>query len=260
MYTKKNLPEKDEMVICTIRDANPSSVFAILDEYEKVEGMIHVSEIARKQVRAMKVYLKPGTKLVCKVMSMDLQKRYAELSLRRVGEGQRRTKLQQWGNEKIANDILEVFAKQVGLAGKAAYEKVGNKIIEAYGALYSGFIDISQKGVSVLIKIGVESKLAEQLATLIQKRITPPKAEIEGYFVLQSSAANGIEVIKNAVAKAKELAEKAQADIEIKYISAPKYKFKLESHNKKSLDETLKSIQAELNKYMAANSGTFLTQ
>jgi len=32
MYTKKNLPEKDEMVICTIRDANPSSVFAILDE------------------------------------------------------------------------------------------------------------------------------------------------------------------------------------------------------------------------------------
>ncbi|MCX6775202.1 MAG: S1 RNA-binding domain-containing protein [DPANN group archaeon] len=260
MYTKKNLPEKDEMVICTIRDANPSSVFAILDEYEKVEGMIHVSEIARKQVRAMKVYLKPGTKLVCKVMSMDLQKRYAELSLRRVGEGQRRTKLQQWGNEKIANDILEVFAKQVGLASKAAYEKVGNKIIEAYGALYPGFIEISQKGVSVLNKIEVESKLAEQLATLIQKRITPPKAEIEGYFILQSSAANGIDVIKNAVAKAQELAEKSQAEIEIKYISAPKYKFKLESTNKKALDETLKSIQAELNKYMAANSGTFLTQ
>src|SRR3990172_10182004 len=139
MYAKKNLPEKDGLVICTIREATPSSVFATLDEFEKAEGMIHVSEIARKQVRAMKVYLKPGTKLVCKVMSIDTGKRYAELSIRRVGEGQRRTKLQQWRNEKIANDILEVFAKQSGLTTKQAYDKVGYPIIEKYGGLYPAF-------------------------------------------------------------------------------------------------------------------------
>ena len=260
MYTKKGLPEKDELVVCTIREANPSSVFMILDEYEKTEGMVHVSEIARKQVRAMKVYLKPGTKMVCKVMSVDLQKKFVELSLRRVGEGQRRTKLQQWGNEKIANDILEVFAKQAGLTSKSAYDKVGNKIIDAYKALYPAFLEISNSGSPVLAKIGVETKLAEQLATLIQKRIVPPKAEINGYFVMQSAAPNGIEVIKNAVAKAMDLAKKANTKLEIRYISAPKYKFKLESSNRKVLEEAYKAIQTELGKYLATNAGTFQVQ
>lgn len=260
MYTRKNLPEKDELVICTVRDANPSSVFAVLDEFEKAEGMIHVSEIARKQVRAMKVYLKPGTKLVCKVMSVDLQKKHVELSIRRVGEGQRRTKLQQWGNEKIANDILEVFAKQQGLAPKMAYDKVGTKIIDSYGALYPVFLEIAQKGVQVLTKIDIEANLAEQLTILIQKRITPPKAEIEGYFCIQSVAPNGVEIVKNSLAKATELAKNAGVGIEVRYISAPKYKFKLEGRNKKALDEAFKIIQAELTKYLTTNSGTFQVQ
>ncbi|MEM2873945.1 MAG: hypothetical protein QW063_00595 [Candidatus Nanoarchaeia archaeon] len=260
MYTKKNLPEKDELVICTIREATPSSVFVILDEFEDVEGWIHVSEIARKQVRAMKVYLKPGTKVVCKVMSIDAGKRFAELSLRRVGEGQRRTKLQQWANEKIANDILEVFAKQSGITVKVAYEKIGNKILQTFGALYPAFLEISQKGSLILERLGVDKKLAEQLSALVQKRIVPPKAKLDGYFLIQSAAPNGLEVIKSAISKAIEIASKANAKLEVKYISAPKYKFSLEGANKRALDEIIKSIQTELDKQLGANAGTFQIQ
>lgn len=260
MYTKKTLPEKDDFVVCTIRDATPSSVFVLLSEYEKAEGMIHVSEIARKQVRAMKVYLKPGTRLVCKVMSVDSQKRFLELSLRRVGEGQRRTKLHEWDNEKIANDILEVFAKQAGLTPKAAYDGVGNKILDAYGLLYPTFLEISRLGTKVLEKIGVEAALTEQLTTLIQKRIVPPTAELNGYWIMQSSAPNGLEIIKTALAKASELAKLAKVKLAVKYISAPKYKFKLESANKKALDEASNNIQKELAKFLAANTGSFESQ
>ena len=236
MYTKKNLPEKDELVICTIKQATPSSVFVTLDEFEKLEGMIHVSEIARRQVRAMKVYLKPHTKIVCKIMSVDTEKRYVSLSLRRVGEGQRRTKLQQWNNEKIANDILVVFGKQAGLTVKAAYDKVGNKILEKYGVLYPAFVELSQQTPAMLEKIGIESKLAVQLTELIKKRIVPPKAIISGFFQIESFVENGLEHIKEAVKLAISIAEKNKAKLIIKYISAPKYKFELESKNKKSVD------------------------
>jgi translation initiation factor 2 subunit 1 len=258
MYTKKDMPEKDEFVVCTIKQATPSSVFVTLDEYEKVEGMIHVSEIARKQVRAMKVYLKTGTKDVCKVMSVDIAKRYVELSLRRVGEGQRRTKLQQWNNEKIANDILEVFAKQSGLTPKAAYDKVGNKLLEKYGTLYPAFVELSQTSQVMLDKLGIEPKLAEQLTDLIKKRIVPPKAIVSGNFILENNAENGLEIIKETIKLANSIAEKFTCKITVKYISAPKYRFTLESKNKKSLDEAINALQTELSKFMAGKQGSFV--
>jgi len=257
MYTKKGLPEKDELVICTIREATSSSVFAMLDEYENLQGMIHISEIARKQVRAMKVYLKPQTQVVCKVMSVDTQKRYVELSLRRVGEGHRRTKLQQWKNERIANDILEVFAKQNGMTTKQAYDKVGNEIMEKYGGLYPAFMEISQKDPQLLEKLGIEKKLAEQLTTMIKKRIVPPKAELSYNVEMQSASENGLDVIKKAVVLAKDAAEKNKSKLQIKYISAPKYRFVLESPNTKSAEEAFKYLQDELERYMAANAGSF---
>jgi len=257
MYTKKDMPEKDELVVCTIKQATPSSVFVTLDEYEKVEGMIHVSEIARKQVRAMKVYLKSATKHVCKVMSIDVEKRYVELSLRRVGEGQRRTKLQQWNNEKIANDILEVFAKQSGLTPKAAYDKVGNKLLEEYGTLYPAFVELSQTSQAMLDKLGIEPKLAEQLTDLIKKRIVPPKAIINGNLILESNSENGLEIIKEAIKLANSIAEKFKCKITVKYISAPKYRFTLESKNKKSVDEAIKALQTDLTKFMADKQSSF---
>lgn len=260
MYTKKGLPEKDELVVCTIKQATPSSVFVTLDEFEKVDGMIHVSEIARKQVRAMKVYLKPETKAVCKVMIVDTAKRYVELSLRRVGEGQRRTKLQQWNNEKIANDILEVFAKQANIAAKVAYDKVGNKLLEEYGSLYPAFVELSQSSQAMLDKLGIEPKLAEQLTELIKKRIVPPKAAISGNLTIESSAENGLENIKEAIKLATDVVEKFKSKIIIKYISAPKYRFNLESKNKKNIDEALKALKEELSKFMAARQGSFVLE
>jgi translation initiation factor 2 subunit 1 len=257
MYVKKNLPEKDEFVICTIKQATPSSVFVTLDEFEKVDGMIHVSEIARKQVRAMKVYLKPGTKLVCKVMSVDASKRYVELSLRRVGEGQRRTKMQQWNREKIANDILEVFAKQMNISVKTAYDKVGNKLLEHYGALYPAFLELSNVGKPLLDKLGIEPKLAEALTALIKKRISLPKAKQSGNFIIQSFAENGLENVKSAIKLAKDIAEKFKSKLIVKYLSAPKYRFELESPNRKSLDDVLKALKEELPKFMATKEGTF---
>jgi len=257
MYTKKDMPEKDELVVCTIKQATPSSVFVTLDEFEKVDGMIHVSEIARKQVRAMKVYLKPETKAVCKVMIVDVAKRYVELSLRRVGEGQRRTKTQQWNNEKIANDILEVFAKQSGLTPKVAYEKVGNKLLEEYGVLYPAFVELSQVGQAMLDKLGIEPKLAEQLTELIKKRIVPPKAIANGNFTIESTAENGLENIKEAIKLADSIAEKFKSKIIVKYISAPKYRFNLESKHKKNIDEALKALREELTKFMSARQGSF---
>ena len=248
MYRLKDLPKKDDLVICTIKEATPSSVFATLDEYDKVEGMIHVSEIARKFVRGMKTYLKAGGKVVCSVMSIDTVKRYAELSLRRVGEGQKRNKIKEWDSERKANDIMEVFAKQNGITTKEAYEKIGNKILAKTGLLFPTILDIAKQGAGKLDEFGIEKDIAKSFAELVEKRIILPKAEIIGTLTIATKAPNGIEIIKKIISEAQALAKKKKIDFEIKYLGAPKYKFKLIAEDFKQAEDLMKVLKDSMEK------------
>lgn len=256
MYQKKGFPEKDDLVVCTVKNILASSVIADLDEYEKKEGMIHVSEIARKWVRNLRTYMKVGTKVVCKIMEVRPSENFISLSVRRVGAAQHRNKMSDWASEKKANDILEVFAKQAGINTKTLYDEIGNKILDKFGLLYPFFMDISREGEKVLLDIGVEKNLAKQLAELIQKRIVIPKAVISGTLTMQSAAPNGLEVIENAMAAAKQLSAKKQANFELKYLGAPKYRFKLIAEDFKIAEETLKEISVQLSKLLEANEGS----
>ncbi|MBI2040716.1 MAG: hypothetical protein HYT16_01315 [DPANN group archaeon] len=257
MYKKQGLPEKNDLVICTIKEATPSSVFATLDEYEKVEGMIHVSEITRKWVRGMKTYLKGGMKLVCQVMAVDLLKNFVNLSSRRVGPGQQRNKMQEWNNEKKANDMLEVFAKQTGSTPKGIYEKIGNKILTKHRLIYPFLQEVAKYGEAKLLDIGADKLQAHDFAEFIQKRITMPKAEINADISMQSSSPDGINIIKKVIAEAQEIAKTKKSKIEIKYLGAPRYKFKLITNDFKLAEEAFKAITEQLEKSLNKNEGIF---
>ena len=43
-YKKKGLPEENELIICTVKKILFHSIFVTLDEYENLEGMIHISQ------------------------------------------------------------------------------------------------------------------------------------------------------------------------------------------------------------------------
>jgi len=256
MYQKKGFPEKDDLVVCTVKTILASSVIADLDEYEKKEGMIHVSEIARKWVRNLRTYMKVGSKVVCKIMEVKPAENFISLSVRRVGAAQHRNKMAEWSDEKKANDILEVFAKQANLTTKQLYDEIGNKILDKFGLLYPFFMDISREGEKVLLDLGVEKALAKQLGELIQKRIVIPKAEITGTLTMESAAQNGLEIIKNAITTAKQIAAKKQAEFGLKYLGAPKYRFKLVASDFKIAEETLKEISTQLSKLLETNEGS----
>ena len=256
MYQKKGFPEKEDFVVCTVKTILPSSVVVDLDEYEKKEGMIHVSEISRKWVRNIKTYMKVGTKLVCKVMEVKPDENLITLSVRRVGAAQHRNKMAQWTDEKKANDILEVFAKQAGLTPKAAYEKVGNKILESYKLIYPTFMKIAREGEKILSDLKVERDVVKGLTELIQKRITLPKAEISGIITMYSAASNGIEIIKQAVSKATEIAKAKKVDLKIRYLGAPNYKFDIIASDFKTAEDILKEISSSITKLMESAEGS----
>ncbi len=258
MYNKIGFPEKEDLVICTVERLLPSSVIVTLDEYNKIEAMIHVSEISRKWVRNLKTYMKISKKLVCKVMQVNPTENLVTLSLRRVGTGQQRNKMSEWANENRANDILEVIAKQIGLTTKQIYEKFGDLLLEEYGLLYPGLLDIARNEIDIAKKLKVEKSLAEKLTELIKKRIVLPKAELSGLITMSSDASNGLQIIKDTIKNGFDHAKKKKVDLKIIYLGAPKYQLKLIADDFKRAEEGLSEIVETMTNYMEHHKGSLV--
>ncbi len=256
MYKKKGYPEKDDLVICTVKNLLPSSVVVDLDEYESKEGMIHVSEIPRRWAKNLRIHMKVGTKCVCRVMGVDKEKADISLSVRSVGAAQNRNKLAMWADEKRANDILEAFAKLNKLGAKEIYSKVGDKILENRGELYSTFVEVARRGSEALEELGVDKDLAKQLTELIEKRIVLPKAEISGTLSMYSNAPDGVDRIKSVANVGKLIAETKKVDFELKYLGAPRYKFRLVADDFKTAEDVLEEIENKMTEYLEKNKGS----
>ena len=249
MYKKPGVPEVDEFVICTVKEVQQHSIFLDLDEYDNKQGMLHTSEISRRLVRTLRVFFKPGRKLVCKVINVSGT--HITLSLRRVGAGQERSKQKEWKNEKRADDLLQAFARENKVNIKTVHDKIAAKLIKKYGAMFPVFLEVA-KGDTSLLK-SVDSKYSKKLIDLIQKRIIIPKAEIKGTLILSSQAPDGVDIIKKAVKVAFDIAKKEKCELDIKYIGAPKYKLVLRCAEGKKAESALDSVMTAIKKVVGKN-------
>ena len=99
-YKKQGLPEEDEIVMCTVKKILPHSVFVSLDEYNNLEGMIHISEISPGRIRNLRDFVTEEKKIVCKILKVNKEKKQIDLSLRRVNQSQRINKSKEYKQEQ----------------------------------------------------------------------------------------------------------------------------------------------------------------
>ena len=111
-YKKQGLPEIGEIVICTVKRVLPDSVFVELDEYDK-EAMIHISEVAPGRIRNIRDFVKENKKVVCKILNINKEKGYVDLSLRRVNQAQKIHKNNEYKQEQKAEKILQYLSKKL---------------------------------------------------------------------------------------------------------------------------------------------------
>ena len=234
MYKRKGLPEKGDLVICTIDRTLPHSAFVKLEEYGNLEGMVHDSELSRKWTRNRKSYLKTGRKLVCKVMTTGDN---ISLSVRRVGPAQARSKQEEWRLENKAHNILTVLAKQLKMSTDDIYDKVGAKILEKEGLIYPFLMNVAKEGESKLKVLNLDKKLSSNLFKLISNRIAVPKVKRDVKLIMKSNGPDGLEIIKKFFKTVENEAEKENSEVKITYCGSPDYKIKIISSDYKKCEK-----------------------
>ena len=256
VYKKKTLPEEDEIVLCTVKKILHNSIFAILDEYENLEGMIHISEIAAGRIRNIRDYVKEGKTIVCKVLRVKTDRRQIDLSLRRVSNVTKVNKLKEYKQEIRAEKLLERLGKKFKLTLKELYEKAGNQIKENYDTLYQGFLEILKKDEKVLLDLKIDKKLAAELTKLVKENIKIPEISLKSTIKIQDYSEKGVENIKKAFKNTIKLTKDKNYKAKFIYISAPNYSIEIKASDYKTGEKILKEISDNLVKEIENLGGT----
>ena len=78
------LPEVGEIVIATIAKLGDHGAYATLDEYDNIQGFLHVSEIAHGWVRNISKFVKEGEKKVLLAKKIREGREEIDLSLKQI--------------------------------------------------------------------------------------------------------------------------------------------------------------------------------
>jgi translation initiation factor 2 subunit 1 len=249
LLRKEGFPDEDELVVCTVTKVQYHSVFVNLDEYDR-GGMIHISEVSPGRIRNIRDFVKEGKKVVCKVLRVNSDKGHIDLSLRRVTETQKRSKIDETKQQQKAEKILEFVSKVNNIDFKGIYEKVIANISGKYPSLYDYFQSIVTDD-KAIIDAGLDSKLSKSLEESIKSRIKEVKVRIEGKLSLSTYAPNGVEIIKEALSKAKA----GKENITIKYLGGGGYSLRVDASDYKSAEKLISESTERALDYITEHEG-----
>ncbi|MGQ9469338.1 MAG: translation initiation factor IF-2 subunit alpha [Nitrososphaerales archaeon] len=255
METISHLPEEGELVMATVSRITPHGVYVTLDEYDDINGFLHISEISTGWVKSIERYVRLEQKIVLKVIRVNKQRNEIDLSLRQVTSEERRRKLIEMKMAKKADNVMKLVESKLNLNEETS-KKYRELLIEEFGALYDAVEELLRKGIKVLQKLNLPQDYVSTLETIAKEKITIPRVEVHGIIELKSDSPNGIDIIKSALLEAKNV-RSGGAEIDIKYLGAPKYRIEVKAENYKIAEKALEISTQRIMESIKKKGGSF---
>lgn len=238
----KELPDKGEYVIATIKELNPNSAIATLDEYNDLKAMIHISEISSRWVKDIRRMLKVNQKVVAIVLNQD-RRGYVELSIKRVKPTLAREKTKEFRNEKKAHNFLKIIAQELGKSLDYIYDELGFPLQREFGTMYEGFEALAEHNIKILQELGIKDEIAQKAYELAVENIKPKQLTIKVDLFLKCYEGDGVDIIKKALSINKK-------SVKVQYLAAPKYRLEIIGEDYKEMEkefnEIIKSIEDKI--------------
>ena len=249
----QELPEIGEIVIATIKKTGDHGAYVSLDEYDNIQGFLHISEIAPGWVRKVTKYVKEGDKKVLLVKKIQAERAEIDLSLKQITKEQRKKKLLDVKRFEKEQGILKNIQDKIKLSVEEI-DELEEKLLSKYPSVYDAIIDIGTNNISAVDELKISEKIKEIIQD-ISKKIKLPSVEIRGILEMTSRKPDGIEIIKKMLLDA--IKESQNEKIEILYLGAPKYRLSIIAQDFKTAEKTLKPIVEKIEKNVSKLDGTF---
>ncbi len=248
----QEFPEVGEIVVATVTKIMDQGAYVTLDEYNNIQGFLHISEIATGWIRNVEKFLKPGEKKVLLVKRVDPRRSEIDLSLKQISSDQKKKKLLELKRKEKESALIENLKTKASLS-KAETEKIENILADKFDSIYDAFSEVAVKGSSALDGLDIPQKAISAIEELSSK-MQIPSVEIRGVLDLTSNKADGIEIIKGALMSAM---DNKNVNVSITYMGAPKYRLGITAQNFKDAEKELKPILVSIEQVIEKSGGTF---
>jgi len=242
MFIKRSgFPEESDLVMCTVNNIQHNSIFVNIHEYDR-QGMITISEVAPGRIRNIRDYVAEGKVIVCKVLYVNTERGYIDLSLRRVSESQRREKNDEVKQELKAEKILEMTAKSLKMDVKSLYDKAAVGFLKSYFYIYQAFDDFLNGNISLTDYF--DKSVADTLEKTIREKIKPKEILIAGDLTINTWEENGIEDVRVS------LSSIVKDNTTVSYLGGGRYRVLIKGTDYKTLEKALKDASDTVMNYM----------
>ncbi|MBT3761120.1 MAG: S1 RNA-binding domain-containing protein [Candidatus Nitrosopelagicus sp.] len=248
----QELPEIGEIVIATITKISDHGAYVTLDEYNKIQGFLHVSEIAPGWVRKVHRYVKEGEKKVLLVKKVGSERREIDLSLKQISKEQRKKKLLDVKRFEKEQGILKNIQEKSELTTKQI-EELEDQFLSKYDSVYDAMLNVAIKGTGEINDLKLQKKILTTIEDICSK-MKLPSVELRGILEISNNQSNGVELIQKTLSDA-ENAEDVK--IEITYLGAPRYRLSLVAQDFKTAEKSLKPILEKIEKNVKKQSGLY---
>ena len=247
----QEMPEQGEIVLATITKVMDHGAYVTLDEYDDIQGFLHISEIAPGWIRSVNRFVKDGEKKVLLVKKVNSKRGDIDLSLKQISKDQKKQKLKEVKKFEKGKTLLQNVQEKAKLSDEDV-EKLEDSIYSKFDSVYDAFIQIGRNGIESV----KELKIAKKTAIAIEEvcsRIKLPSVEIRGIMEITNNKSDGVEIIKKVLLDVL----KKDNTIDITYLGAPKYRLSITSEDFKSAEKSLKPIISEIQTNIEKKKGLF---
>ena len=234
------MPEQGEIVLATVTRVMDHGAYVTLDEYDDIQGFLHISEIAPGWIRAINRFVRDGDKKVLLVKKVNPKRGDIDLSLKQVSNDQRKHKLKEVKKFEKGRTLLQNVQEKADLTD-AQIENLEDQIYSKFDSVYDAFVKVGRSGINSVSDLEIPDKTAAVIAEIASK-MKLPSVEIRGIMEITSEKADGVEIIKNTLLDVLE----QDSTIQITYLGAPKYRLSIVSEDFKSAEKSLKPIISEI--------------
>ena len=245
-------PEVGEIVVATVTRIMDQGAYVTLDEYNGIQGFLHISEIATGWIRNVEKFLKPGEKKVLLVKRVDTRRSEIDLSLKKISSDQKKKKLLEIKRKEKETALIENLKAKASLS-KAEADKIESILVDKFDSVYDAFSEVAAKNIAVLDGLNLPQKALVAIEELSSK-MQIPSVEIRGVLDLTSTKPDGIEIIKRALTAAM---DNKKVTVSITYMGAPKYRLGIIAQNFKDAEKELKPILESIEHSITKSGGTF---
>ena len=257
------MPEQGEIVIATVTKVMDHGAYVSLDEYDGLQGFLHISEIAPGWIRSINKHVKNGEKKVLVVKKINPRRGDIDLSLKQISKDQRKQKLREVKRYEKGSTLMQSVREKARLSD-ADVSALEDRLYSKFDSVYDAFIEVGRRGDGAIANLGIDRGTAAAMRD-VASRIKLPSVEIRGVMEITSSRPDGVEVIRRILLDAVpgngrsggggngSATEKA----EVTYLGAPKYRLSVTSEDFKSAERTLKPIISDIRSRVEKKKGTF---